>query len=54
MSWNSRSRLNFARALNKFTHTQTHIHIEVITVSFPHLGEVPDLWNSSRRFLGVD
>jgi hypothetical protein len=60
MSWNSRSRLNFAHALNKFTHTHTHIHThththtEVVTVSFPPLGEVPDLWNSSRKFLGVD
>jgi hypothetical protein len=51
MSWNSRSRLNFAHALNKFTHT--HNHTEVI-VSFPCLGEVPDLWNSSWSFLGVD
>jgi hypothetical protein len=24
MSWNSRSRLNFAHALNKFTHTHSH------------------------------
>jgi hypothetical protein len=58
VSWNSRSRLNFAHALNKFTHTHTHththIHTEVITLSFSPLGEMPDLWNSSRRFPGVD
>jgi hypothetical protein len=40
MSWNSRSRLNFAHALNKFTHTHTHIHTEVMKVSFP-------LWEKS-------
>jgi hypothetical protein len=84
MGWNSRSRLNFACALNKFTHTHIHIHTKVITLSFSPspppwekcltcgtpLGgsrewiKLPfcpvgqnlteDLWNSSRRFLGVD
>jgi hypothetical protein len=39
MSWNSRRRLNFANALNKFTHT--HIHTEVITVFLPHSGRSP-------------
>jgi hypothetical protein len=38
MSWNSRSRLNFAHALNKFTHTHIHIHTKVVTLSFPHSG----------------
>jgi hypothetical protein len=31
-----------------------HIYTKVITVSFPALGEVSDLWNSSRRFPWVD
>jgi hypothetical protein len=39
MSWNSRSRLNFAHALNKFTHT--HIHTEVMTVFLPLSGRSP-------------
>jgi hypothetical protein len=60
MSWNSRSKLNFAHALNKFTyththkHTHTHSHQSYNTFLPPTPGEVPNLWNSSWRFLGVD
>jgi hypothetical protein len=39
MSWNSRSRLNFSHAINKFTHT--HIHTEVITVFPSPSGRTP-------------
>jgi hypothetical protein len=53
MNWNSRSRLNFAHALNKFTHSYTFT-LKLLQFSFPILGEFPDLWNSSQRFLRVD
>jgi hypothetical protein len=48
MSWNSRSRLNFAHALNKFTHT--NIHTEVVTVFPTPSGRTP--W-SVELFLEV-
>jgi hypothetical protein len=45
MSWNSRSRLNFAHALNKFTHTHTHTHTHKHTHSHQSYNTfLPPLW----------
>jgi hypothetical protein len=40
--------------MNQAAHSHTHSYQNYYSYPFPLLGEFPDLWNSSQRFLGVD